>query len=143
MRIIPLLALAALLLVAGGVLIWGIRTCRKLWRTGSTPWEVCVYGSGVKGFGSLVALGFVVYGAYVGWTRVAITEEHRLPCAFVGAAFAAVFGTPVALGWGYLWGTKMAAHFGYAPPDEDGGAKQAGSIKRPPPNNSLERSREP
>ena len=65
-----------------------------------------------------MAVAFVVAGAYIGWTRIAITPEDRIWCAIAGAAFAIVFGIPVALGWGYFWGTTMAYFLGYTRPEK-------------------------
>jgi hypothetical protein len=50
------------------LLVWGFRTCRTLWRRGTTPWGRLVYNYGVRGFGAMMAVFFVVAGAYFGAT---------------------------------------------------------------------------
>jgi hypothetical protein len=109
------IAFAVLIAVAAALIWWGVRTCRTLWRHGTSQWGILVYNHGVKGFGVLTAVSYVLGAAYLGWSTIAATPDDRLACAIASALFAAAFGTPVALGMGYLWGTWMARYLGYEP----------------------------
>jgi hypothetical protein len=104
-----------LLAIPVGLLAWGARTCRSLWRRGTTPWGRLVYNYGVRGFGLSTAVSITVIGGYLGATALATSPADSLRCAVVGAIFAAIFGTPVGLGLGYLWGTSMAKFAGLEP----------------------------
>jgi hypothetical protein len=118
----PLLPLAArilttfvLLAIPVGLLAWGARTYRTLWRRGTTPWGRLVYDYGVRGFGLSTAVSTTVICAYLGATVLATSPTDSWRCAIAGAVFAAIFGTPVCLGLGYLWGTWMAYFAGLEP----------------------------
>jgi hypothetical protein len=97
------------------VLVWGFRTCRALWRQGITPWGRLVYNYGVRGFGVANAVAWTVLGGYFGATTIASSPDDALRCAIGTAFLTALFGTPIALGLGYWWGTTMAAFRGLAP----------------------------
>jgi hypothetical protein len=62
-----------------------------------------------------MALTIALGCAYLGWSVIAATPEDRMGCAIAGALFGTVFGVPVGLGMGYVWGTWMAGFYGYKP----------------------------
>jgi hypothetical protein len=109
------IALAVLISVVAALIWWSVRTCRTLWRDGTSQWGILVYNRGVKGFGVLTAICYVLGAAYIGWSDIAATPDDRLACAIAAALFATLFGTPVALGMGYVWGTWVARYHGYEP----------------------------
>jgi hypothetical protein len=127
--VIPIVGLGILMLIPIGLLIWGLRTCRSLWRRGTSPWGRLVYNFGVRGYGSAMAIFFIAGGAFIGATMVATSPSDVLACAIGGAIFAAMFGTPVALGMGYLWGSWMAFFEGLEP-DANETTKLAAPNKR-------------
>lgn len=103
----PLVAFG-LLFASGGW--WTVRTWRRLWRRGRSPWEHVVYDYGVRGFGIVVAAALIVIFALFDWK-----SESGLPDGLLaagGALAAMFFGTPVALNLGYLWGAAYAAATG-------------------------------
>ena len=97
------------------LLVWGYRTCRALWRRGTTPWGRLVYNYGVRGCGIANAISWTILGGYVGATMIATSQDDVLRCAIGAAILTALFGTPVALGLGYWCGTKMASFAGLNP----------------------------
>jgi hypothetical protein len=127
-RILVLVLLAS---VPVAICWWGVRTCRTLWRHGSTEWGRLVYDVGVRGFGVSVAVVMVACGGYIGAKIVALSSADAVPCAIAGAIFCAVFGMPVALGLGYFWGTQMAWFEGLEPDKDRLTAKRKGLSPRP------------
>ena len=113
--VVAFLGLSALVLLAIGVLVWGVRTCRVLWRRGTTPWGRLVYNFGVRGVGAANAVVGALYAGYLGATQLATGPEDAVRCAIGAAIVAALFYTPVALGLGYVWGTWMAWFAGLTP----------------------------
>jgi len=113
--VVPLLGLAVLLLIPIGLLIWGFRTCRLLWRRGTTTWGRLVYNYGVRGVGASNAVAWTVLGGYFGATNIATSADDILRCLIGTALLVALFGTPVALGFGYWIGTTMASIWGLEP----------------------------
>lgn len=77
-----------------------------------------VYNYGVRGFGLGTAVSITVIGGYFGATVLATSPADSWRCAIAGAVSAAIFGTPVGLGLGYLWGTWMAYFAGLEPDTE-------------------------
>jgi hypothetical protein len=125
--LLRILGLALLLALATYVLWWGIRTCRALWRRGTSRWGVLVYNYGVRLFGGMAAIGITFIGGYVGATVAAVSDADVTRCMIAGAFLAAIFGIPVALGMGYWWGCEMARFYGLEPdadrPDAKNGAR--------------------
>lgn len=111
------IAAAVLGLVLAGLIWWGIRTCKSLWRRGSDDWGRLVYNYGVRGYGVAMALFFICGAAYYGWNNLAQSPDARVWCALICAFLAAIFGTPVGLGMGYWWGSSMARYYGFVPTD--------------------------
>lgn len=116
--VIAVVGLSVLMLLPIGVLVWGVRTCRTLWRRGTTPWGRLVYNFGVRGFGVANAVAWTLCAGYLGATQLATGPEDTLRCAIGAAVLTALFGTPVSLGLGYWWGTKMAWFAGLTPDPE-------------------------
>jgi hypothetical protein len=114
--VVAVLGLSVLILILIGVLVWGVRTSRELWRRGTTPWGRFVYDYGVRRFGVGNAVVWTLLAGYFGATRLANGPEDALRCAIGAALLTALFCTPVALGLGYVWGTWMAWYTGL-PPD--------------------------
>ena len=114
--VVRILVTIVLLVIPLGSLAWGARTCRTLWRRGTTPWGRLVYNYGVRGFGLSTAVSITIIGGYLGATVLATSPADTWRCAIAGAIFAAIFGTPVGLGAGYLWDTWMA-YFARLEPD--------------------------
>lgn len=112
---VRILVTIVLVAIPVGLLSWGVRTWRTLWRRGTTPWGRLVYNYGVRGFGLSTAVSITVIGGYFGATVLATSPADSWRCAIAGAIFAAIFGTPVGLGLGYLWGTWMAYFAGVEP----------------------------
>jgi hypothetical protein len=59
------------------VLVWGFRTCRALWRQGTTPWGRLVYNYGVRGAGIANAVAWTVLGGYLGATVIETSPDGR------------------------------------------------------------------
>ena len=101
------------------LLVWGFRTCRTLWRRGTTPWGRLVYNYGVRGYGAGMAVFFVVAGAYFGATGFGDFGAGAIRGAAVWAILGALFGIPVGLSMGYFWGRQMAWFYGLKPDAEE------------------------
>ena len=97
------------------LLVWGFRTCRTLWRRGTTPWGRLVYNYGVRGFGAMMAVFFIVAGAYFGAAGFGDAGADAIRGAVVWGLFGALFGIPVGLSMGYFWGRQMAWFYGLEP----------------------------
>jgi multisubunit Na+/H+ antiporter MnhB subunit len=100
------LALFGLLFAIGGW--WTVRTWRRLWRSGRSPWERVVYDYGVRLFGFSLSIALIIIFAYFG--RESESDQRLL--MINGAIAALFFGTPVALNLGYFWGEAYAAAVG-------------------------------
>jgi hypothetical protein len=113
-KAIPILIALVLLLLILGLFWWGVRTCRALWRRGTTPWGRLVYNHGVRGFGVMLAVTlslFAGYSAYIG----ADSLHEALWIGLISGGLVAIFITPACLGLGYIWGTWMAFFVGLEP----------------------------
>jgi len=110
---------------------WSVRTCRLLWRRGTTAWGRWVYDAGVRGFGVILAISAAAFGGYAGATALAVGADDRLRCGFLGAIVGIVLGLPIALGSGYVWGTWMAKFYGLKPDDDSRPLNVAAIPKRP------------
>jgi hypothetical protein len=113
--LLPLLVLAVFASVLAALFWWGYRTCRNLWRRGTSAWGNLVYNYGVRGYGATMAVFLIALSGYVGATQLATSEDDRFACTVVGLVFGALFGTPVALGLGYFWGVWFARVKGLEP----------------------------
>ena len=122
--LLRMLILTLMALIPLAFLWWGIRTCRSLWRHGSTAWGHLVYDKGVRGFGVFVSVGFVGIGARLGSTAFAESSGDTVQCAIYGAILGGIIGIPVALGMGYFWGAQMAWFLGLEPDADRPSAKR-------------------
>jgi len=113
-KVVPILVAVVLLLVVLGLCWWGVRTCRALWRRGTTPWGRLVYNYGVRGFGVMLAVSLSLMAGYAA-AGGADTSTEALWRGIVVVATVAVFITPACLGLGYMWGTWMAYFTGLEP----------------------------
>jgi len=104
-RLIFVTAIAGIPLAFGW---WEVRTCRALWRRGTTEWGRLVYDLGVRCFGVRTAIVRVGLGGYCGAEGLADSSGDAARCAIAGALLGAAFGTPIALGMGYCWGAQRA-----------------------------------
>jgi hypothetical protein len=86
---------------------WTVRTWKRLWRRGRTPHEQLVYGYGVRLFGFLTAISIILIVSWLGSTADYGTVFG--PTMILGTLAGVFFGVPVALHFGYWWGTAFAA----------------------------------
>lgn len=103
----PLVVFGLLFAIGGW---WTVRTWRRLWRRGRSPWEHIVYDYGVRGFGFGLATALIVIFALIDWKSESGPPDELLAAG--GALAAIFFGTPVALNLGYFWGAAYAASIG-------------------------------
>ena len=98
---------ALIALVLGGLLVFGVWTWRRLWRSGRTPWERIVYDQGVKRFGLATGVGLALLPPAIEWGPLRLVNVFT--AAYVAeAVVGALVGLPIALWGGYLWGRTMA-----------------------------------
>jgi hypothetical protein len=98
-------ALFAVIFALGGW--WTARTWRQLWRAGRSPWERLVYDCGVRLFGFSNAISIILIVSWLGSTADYSTLFG--PMMNLGALAGVFFGVPVALHFGYWFGTTFAA----------------------------------
>ena len=102
------------MLLVVGLCWWGVRTCRALWRRGTTPWSRLVYDYGVRKFGVMSAATGTLSAGYFAFSGADTWQQALWRAIAVGAA-TAILVTPVCLGMGYIWGTWMANFLGFEP----------------------------
>jgi hypothetical protein len=87
----------------------GVRSWRRLWRSGRTPAERFVYDFGVRGFGVIaIVLAPVVTGGVIWRTLTATHDSAAWMAALVCAILSLVVTWPLALWLGFIWGSMMS-----------------------------------
>jgi hypothetical protein len=86
---------------------WTAHTWRHLWRCGRSAWERLVYDCGVRLVGFSTAISLILIVSWLGWA--ADSGPLFGPMMIAGALAGVFFGVPVALYFGYFWGTMFAS----------------------------------
>jgi hypothetical protein len=85
---------------------WTVRTWKRLWRYGRSPWERAVYDYGVRFIGIFTAVSQVLIFTWLGWISDSGVFVGPL---MMGGTLAALFiGVPVSLHFGYFMGRTLA-----------------------------------
>lgn len=106
------------------ILVWcglsgffGVRSWRRLWRTGRTPAERVVYDLGVRRFGAIMFwVGPVVAGSILWRMLNATHQSNAWVAAFVSAILCLIVTFPLSLWLGFAWGSIMSRVGWYAEP---------------------------
>jgi hypothetical protein len=88
---------------------FGVRSWRRLWRSGRTPSERFVYDFGVRGFGAITILVAPWVAGSVMWRILnAAHDTAAWIAALVCAILSLIVTWPLALWLGFLWGSMMS-----------------------------------
>jgi hypothetical protein len=89
-----------------GVFGWfGVKTWRKLWRSGRTPLERIVYDRGVRGFGAMMIIALPIVGGAVALALAGNSQDPAVWMFVAASIFMAIpLSLPMGLWAGYAWG---------------------------------------
>jgi hypothetical protein len=88
---------------------YGVRSSRRLWRTGRTPAERFVYDLGVRGFGVIpILVAPFVAGSVIWRTLKAANDPAAWMAALVCAILSVIVTWPISLWLGFVWGSMMS-----------------------------------